>query len=216
MKIAYPQRVYSDEKQAIDLPDLFRRERSDGVLIVVEGIDGTGKTSLATALAENLSRIFPRVILTAEPSKFQTRLPREVFEHDIALMAMDHAIHLGRIVLPALMAGNIVVSDRWSWSCYAYQGFDRYNLNLVRETYESWDYQPDLTILLDMPIQAAMERIRKRGYSAEKYEGEATLITAAERYKQLLTPDWLIIDATRPFKEVFNKALDRAIREIKR
>jgi len=60
MKIAYPQRVYSDEKQAIDLPDLFRRERSDGVLIVVEGIDGTGKTSLATALAENLSRILPQ------------------------------------------------------------------------------------------------------------------------------------------------------------
>jgi len=215
MKITFPQRIYAEEAQPIDLPDLFNREKSDGLLIVIEGIDGTGKTTLATALASNISRIFPGVVLTSEPTGSYNRLPKKVFEDDISRMAMDHAIHLGRIVIPALIAGNLVISDRWSWSSYAYQGDTPQNYALVKASHD-WDYRPDLTILLDMPVSSAMERIKKRGYPTEEYESERFLDGVRERYREMIAPDWVVVYADRDFNDLFHICTVEMIKAIRR
>lgn len=160
-----------------------------GLFLVLEGIDGSGTTTQARLLADWLRSLGREVVLTAEPTGRPVgRLIRQVLQgkllHDgeparvdettmAFLFAADRADHLASIVLPALDAGKIVVSDRHYLSSVAYQsiGVDMAWVESLNAGFR----RPDLTILLDIAPKVSLARKAAQGQPAERYEQTAIL-----------------------------------------
>jgi dTMP kinase len=184
-----------------------------GRLIAVEGIDGCGKSTQAKILARRLD-----AVLTFEPggTALGVSLRRLLLETEGAsvgaraealLMAADRAQHVSEVVLPALDGGSWVVTDRFSPSTLAYQGFGR-GLGLVElEGLIDWatgGLAPDLTVLLDVPVEVAATR-RPPDRDRFEQEGRAFLERVAAGYRELAAEaasPWLVVDGTGEVEEI--------------
>jgi dTMP kinase len=124
------------------------------------------------------------------------------------LMAADRAQHVAEVVVPALEAGTWVVTDRFSASTLAYQGFgrglDRAGLDRLIE-WATGGVRPDLTVLVDLPVEAAAARRGDASGDRIEAQGDAFLRRVADGYRCLaaeaITP-WLVIDGTGSPEEV--------------
>lgn len=143
-------------------------DRPRGRLIALEGIDGCGKTTQARLLADDLG-----AVLTREPGGTQlgqslralvldpTR-PSPVPRAEALLMAADRAQHVDEVIHPALVEGRWVVTDRFSGSTLAYQGWGRgLATDALREVvaWAAGDLFPDLSILVDVTPEVARQRL---------------------------------------------------------
>ena len=140
-----------------------------GRLIALEGIDGCGKTTHGRLLAGAIG-----ALLTAEPGAtflgaklrsllLDTDLPPVSERAEALLMAADRAEHVTEVVLPALESGRWVVTERFSGSTLAYQGYGRgLDLEELRRlvSWAAGGVAPDLTLLLDVPLAVARGRLR--------------------------------------------------------
>jgi dTMP kinase len=154
-----------------------------GKFITFEGIDGAGKSSHVSWLAELLRARGKVVHVTREPGgtelgeKLRTLLLNERMhlETETLLMFAARREHLAQLIEPALARGEWVVCDRFSDATYAYQGGGR---GLDRAKFlalEHWVHehlQPDLTLLFDLPLDVARERIVLAGRVLDKFEQE--------------------------------------------
>jgi dTMP kinase len=142
-----------------------------GVFITFEGIEASGKSTQAERLARSIG---PRALLTREPGGTPLgRLVREILLDAAAtpipavealLFLADRAQHLHEVVRPALSAGRVVLSDRYQDSSLAYQSVGREVGDLVPMVFESiGGLKPDLTILIDLDVNIALDRLRGRG-----------------------------------------------------
>ena len=141
-----------------------------GLFITLEGGEGSGKSTLAGALASRLEERGHRVCLTREPGGTELGLAvQQLLEGDRApapvaellLFAADRAQHVHEVIAPALVAGKIVVCDRFADSTLAYQGFGRgLDIGVIRRLNEeaSGGLEPDLTLLLDLSPEAGLTR----------------------------------------------------------
>ena len=154
-----------------------------GKFITFEGIDGAGKSSHVEWLAEAL-RLSGRVVhVTREPGgtelgeKLRELLLNELMhlETETLLMFAARREHLARLIEPALARGEWVVCDRFSDATYAYQGggrgLDRAKF-LALEQWVHADLQPDLTLLFDLPLDVARERIVLANRNLDRFEQE--------------------------------------------
>ena len=158
-----------------------------GALITVEGGDGAGKTTLVRSLADCLSRSGHTVRLTLEPggTELGKRLRSLVLDPELSLGDWDEtwlflaarASHVHETLRPALEAGELVFSDRYSDSTLAYQGYGR-GLDLERlrrlNAEATQGLRPDLTLLLDVPAEVGLGRTRARSSVADRI-GDADL-----------------------------------------
>ncbi|HRD64715.1 MAG TPA: dTMP kinase [Candidatus Competibacter sp.] len=191
-----------------------------GRFIVVDGVEGAGKTTQLAFMGDYLKRAGQQVVPTREPGG--TALGEEIRDlllshrHDgmaltteTLLMFAARAEHLERIVRPALAAGRWVLCDRFTDATYAYQGGGR-GLPLERiAILENWvqdDLHPDLTLLLDLPVAVGLERAGRRG-AADRFEREEGAFFERvraiylERAKQ--RPNrYRVVDASRPVEAV--------------
>jgi dTMP kinase len=124
------------------------------------------------------------------------------------LMAADRAQHVAQVLTPALDSGTWVVTDRFSASTLAYQGFgrglDRVELDRLIEM-ATGGLQPDLTVFLDVPVETAASRRSGGGGDRFELEGDTFLQRVADGYRQLAkdgSSSWLVIDGTRSEHEV--------------
>ena len=178
------------------------------MLLTLEGLDGSGKTTAWEALQSHPA-VPDDAVFTREPtdSWYGEVVQRSIDDADadslaeLFLYTADHADHLANTIRPALESGRLVVSDRYSDSRYAYQGAtlaDRLDdaLAYVREVHAPWTRPPDATIYLDVDAETAAER----SGATNKFEAADYLAGVRENYERLLAdePDrFYRIDATQ-------------------
>ena len=161
------------------------------VLITLEGIDGSGKSTLHQALVPLLEDLDP--VFTREPGATWVgdAVRRAIAEQidpvtEATLFVADHAAHLARVVRPALEAGRLVISDRYSDSRYAYQSVTLEGVvdapeQWLRAMHNGWSIVPDRTFLLAVPVDTALCRLTPRN-GREHFEKKETLERVQANY----------------------------------
>lgn len=168
-----------------------------GRFITLEGSEGVGKSTNAAFAAEYLRSYGMEVVQTREPGgtvqaeRIRTLLLAQTDDEpltpdtELLLMFAARAQHLDKLIRPALERGAVVVCDRFTDATYAYQGAAR-GLAVERirtlEAYVQRGLAPDLTLLLDMPVDVARQRVVDRGEQTDRFEAEAALFF--ERVRQ--------------------------------
>lgn len=170
--------------------------------VAIEGIDGSGKSTVILQLAE----ILPKVYVTREPSGGPIgRLIKEwalkggtIDPHvDALLFAADRIEHYKREIEPKVREGYIVISERYIESSIAYQGAAGVPIDFIK-IINSAVPKADITIILDVDPEIAIARIKQRGDS-EKYEHSAFLKRVREIYLQRAREEgYPVVDASRP------------------
>lgn len=145
-----------------------------GIFISLEGIEGTGKTTQARLLSERLTEKGYEVMLTQEPggTVIGNRI-REILLHvdhremsymtELLLYNAARAQHLSEKILPAVKQGQVVITDRFSDSTVAYQGYGRgIDISLINslDSIATGGIKPHLTILFDLDIETGLNRNR--------------------------------------------------------
>jgi dTMP kinase len=145
-----------------------------GVFISLEGIEGTGKTTQARMLAQRLTALGLHPVLTREPggTEIGDKIRALLLEPDhremapmteLLLYAAARAQHLSEVIAPALRAGTVVITDRFSDSTTAYQGYGRgLDLSVLAalDAVATGGVRPDLTILFDLSVETGLMRNR--------------------------------------------------------
>jgi dTMP kinase len=197
--------------------------RPHGRFLVLEGIDGCGKTTQLQALAAWLpdSGLMPpgaRLLTTREPGGTALGLAvRELLLHapaeqapcpeaELLLYAADRAQHVQTVILPALQAGDWVLSDRFAGSTAAYQGHGRgLDAGLIHqlETIATAGLQPDLTLWLDVPLAMSLARRSRRPADRIEAAGSSFLARVAAGFAvEAQRRGWRRVAADAPLEQV--------------
>ncbi len=162
-----------------------------GKFITFEGIDGAGKSTHVGSVAAQLRSSGKTVVTTREPGgtplgeKLRELLLQEPMhlETEALLMFASRREHIAQVIAPALARGEWVISDRFTDASFAYQGGGR-KLSLEKlAVLEQWvhpDLQPDLTLLFDVPLEVARQRL-DADRTLDKFEKEKQDFFAATR-----------------------------------
>src|SRR3989344_9405398 len=139
-----------------------------GKFIVVEGLDGSGKSAQVDLVIDFLNEQGKEVIVTKEPTteseagrKIKQALKKEIYIEPLELQKLyvqDRKEHLEKKVIPALKEGKYVVSSRYAFSTFAYGHSDGLEVNLLVELNKEF-LLPDLIIIVDVDPESCMERI---------------------------------------------------------
>lgn len=190
-----------------------------GLFIAFEGIDGSGKSLMLAKAADYLRERGRDVVCTREPGGTPLGLslrrilldspPGAVGERAEALLyAADRALHVEQVIRPALAAGQVVLSDRYVDSSLAYQGGGRgLTRQAIRELncFAMGDLWPDLTLLLDLPAELALSRLRgeKDRLEQEDIEFFRRVGEAFRALAQAEPERFVLVDASLPPERVF-------------
>jgi dTMP kinase len=195
------------------------------MLVTLEGLDGSGKTSCIEALRGD-GAVPAETTFTREPtgSWYGDAVRRSLADDgadplaELFLYTADHAAHLADTVGPALERGDPVVSDRYSDSRYAYQGATlsgRFEdaLAFVRSVHRPWTRPPDLTVYLDVDPETAAERAG----ATNKFETADYLADVRENYERLIEEEpgrFVRVDATQPHERVTDRVREVVAGEL--
>ncbi len=197
-------------------------KRRKGAFIVLEGPDKSGKSTQAALLARALRAQGREVIHTREPggTSFAEKIRAILLDkrHKVEPMAelllyeAARAQHTAEVVLPALRAGKIVISERYTLATLAYQGFARgLALPVIRRlnAIASFDTKADLTVVLDIPEPSFKTRDRKRRLDRLESEPVTFRRKVREGYKRLARrePACVLLDGTLPVEVLHRKLL---------
>ena len=176
-----------------------------GLFIVIEGIDGTGKSTQAKRLGEWFESQGREVVLSYEPTHGQWgKQLRDSMtegrlspEEELELFIKDRREHVETLIQPSLDAGKVVILDRYYFSTMAYQGARGFDPQSIRELNESFAPRPDLLLVLDLDVDTAHQRIGTRGDTTNEFEQRDTLTKCREIFLSLKDEDFVkVIDAT--------------------
>ncbi|MFB6092071.1 MAG: dTMP kinase [Haloquadratum sp.] len=195
------------------------------MLVTLEGLDGSGKTSVWEALES----AYPEAVFTREPTDswygdavYESMRDRDADPlAELFLFTADHADHLSRVVRPALAEGDLVVSDRYTDSRYAYQAASlaasylaggRDPLEYIREIHAAFSHPPDATIYLDVDPETAAERAG----ATNKFERAEYLERVRDNYERLIEREperFVRVDAEQPLPDVI-EAVERHVERL--
>ena len=192
-----------------------------GLFITVEGGEGVGKSTNLEYIRNLLVQHGKEVLMTREPGG--TPISEEIrallldrshtdmeADTELLLMFAARAQHLRQLIIPALKRGQWVVCDRFTDATYAYQGGGRGIDELRIAQLEQWvqgDLRPDLTLLLDAPVEVGMARAAGRDQAQDRFEQEQceffNKVRDAYLQRARTYPDrYRIIDAAQPLTDV--------------
>lgn len=216
----------------------FRRNPYAGKYFVIEGIDGSGKTTQTNLLCKYLEKSKIPHVCTAEPRKkdgivgklihqileSKVKIPLVAFQY---LFSAERSIHHEELIIPSLKSGKWVVSDRSFWSAIPYgimdkmigEGKEDYNFDdvkilLAAQSILSMYHQflvPDVTFYLDISVDTAMQRIARK-QQKEIYEKKEKLDKIVKGYKWLVKEfpnQFIVINGEKSVYEVQKDIIDR-------
>ncbi len=183
-----------------------------GKLIAIEGCDGSGLSTQTDMLCEWLRNRGHKVLQTKEPTEnFIGKIIRSVLKKEIAtdqktlqlLFCADRAHHLEFEIIPALEQNKIVVTDRYIMSTLAFGSLneDAEWLEKLNEKFR----KPDMTIIIDVPEEVSINRIKNSRPNIELFEEKEKLKKIRKNYKNLSKefPNVIPVDGTKTPEEVF-------------
>ena len=194
-----------------------------GKFIVIEGIDGSGKTTQINQLSKwlNESDLIPetnQLVITREPGgtelgksirsllldSSREKSPDSITE--LLLYAADRAQHVNEIIRPSLNNGDWVISDRFTGSTLAYQGYGRkLDIKLIKEleNIATQGISPDITFLLDIPVEESIKRRESRKDDRIEKEGSKFLSNVSLGFN-ILSKDakWKKISALKSKEDI--------------
>ncbi len=179
-----------------------------GAFIVIEGLDGSGKTTQAKLLTAKLSQNY-RALYTAEPSQGKIgtfvrqsclyerrRLSPDV---EALLFAADRVEHVENEIKPALQEGRLVICDRYVYSSLAYQGSAGLSIDWIKEV-NKYALKPDFSVFVDVTPETVLQRLHRKKSVMETLEIQKKV---RDIYLQFVTRgDLFIIKGDRPIEEV--------------
>jgi len=197
-----------------------REGRRAGRLIDVEGIDGTGKTTLVAALAAALRARGERVCVSREPTdgpfgkkiRESTRpgAARLSAEEETELFIADRREHVAQVIAPALAAGQTVLLDRYYYSTMAYQGARGLDPVAIQARHRLFAPEPDVLILLDLPVETALARVTaSRGSIPDQFESAEYLKKVQTAFRQIRHPRLILLDAAQPTSALVGSTLEQ-------
>jgi dTMP kinase len=192
-----------------------------GAFIVIEGLDGSGKTTQARLLVQKLQSSH-NAVYTTEPSRGKIgSFIREccLFEEkrlgsaaEALLFAADRIEHVQNEVVPALNKGLLVISDRYVYSSLAYQGSTGLNLEWI-EGLNKHALKPDLAIFIDVAPETVMQRLNRKKSVMETLETQRKV---REVYLKFVANDDLVrIDGDKPISELSEALHSRVLHFLK-
>jgi len=166
---------------------------SKGLFIVIEGIDGTGKSTQAKRLAEWFQSEGREVVLSREPTdgpwgkklRESASTGRLAPDKELEYFLNDRRQHVEEVISPALTQGKVVILDRYYFSTMAYQGARGFDPQEIRRKNEAFAPAPDLLLLLDLDVDDALKRIGVRGDTANEFEKRGNLERCREIFLSL-------------------------------
>jgi len=199
------------------------RPNAPGWLVVVEGIDGAGKSTVVRRLAGHCAARGLTCVTSAEPTRgpwgmklrqsmSEGRLP---LKDELGLFLKDRAEHVADLIRPALAAGSVVLLDRYYLSTAAYQGARGADPEAILEKNEEFAPKPDLVLLLDFDPGGGLDRIRARGDAPNTFEQADQLRAVRRIFLGIRRPFIRRVDASRAAGDVFaecREEFDRAVR----
>ncbi|MFT4889418.1 MAG: dTMP kinase [Halobacteriales archaeon] len=191
------------------------------MLVTLEGLDGSGKTTVWEALQD----VYPDATFTREPTEtwYGEAVQRSLQDDDadplaeLFLYTADHAAHLESTVRPALERGDLVVSDRYYDSRFAYQGASLDDVvtrpvEYIRGVHRAFSIDPHLTIYLEVDPRTAVQR----SDAANKFERERYLSAVRDNYERLIENEpqrFVRVDATQSPEAVLER-VEEVLEEV--
>lgn len=185
------------------------------MLITLEGLDGSGKTTVWEVLHEE----FPDAVFTREPTNswYGEAVERSINDDEadsiaeLFLYTADHAAHLANTIRPALDDGKLVISDRYSDSRYAYQavalnGYVSRPMEYIVGVHKPWTRPPDCTIYLDVDSETGAAR----SGATNKFEQAGFLAQVQSNYERLMDSEpgrFVRVDATQSPEAVIDSVV---------
>ena len=182
----------------------MRASERTGILVAVEGIDGAGKTTQVRRVEALLREAGVPVVVTKEPTsgawgrriRESARAGRMPPEEELEAFLRDREEHVRDLLLPALQDGKVVIVDRYYFSTVAYQGARGLDpAELLRRN--AFAPAPDILVVLDVPPEVGLRRVRERGDVADHFEREDELRRVREIFRTLDLPYLHLIDGTQ-------------------
>ena len=165
------------------------------MFIVIEGPDGSGKTTLAKELTSQLKQVNVPAIYTFEPTKlseYGKRLRNMMSTGNVGdvysfanLFVEDRKVHLEKLIVPALESGKVVVCDRYKYSALVYQQIQGVNIDHLLKISRQCLIPDIVYVLIPPDVEILLERIITRGKREDIFEKKAFLQMAVEHYKHL-------------------------------
>ena len=203
-----------------------------GLFISFEGIDGCGKSTQADLLRSYLESKGEQVELLREPGG--TALSEQIREillnpnnekmdpsTESILLSASRAQLTREIIIPALERGNVVICDRYADSTLAYQGYGRgINLEWLEKlnAFATAGLKPDITLLVDLPVDEAFNRMQSKSFDRIEMEGIEFLDKVRSGYLELtdrFSKRYFMIDGMETIEEMSKKIINK-IEEIRR
>lgn len=197
-----------------------------GCLIVCDGNNGAGKSSVIRAIEEHLISLNHQVVVTREPGGTRVgekirgvvldpETPELCDTTELLLFAAARAQHLKEKIIPAIEAGMIMICDRFTPATIAFQHYGRgIPLSLVQSinSFALEGFAPDLNIILDVDPDVGMRRVASRGEGLDRMEMQQRefLMRARDgflRQAEQSPETFVVVDASQPFEVVSSEVL---------
>ena len=188
--------------------------KNKGIFIVIEGVDGAGKSTQAEKLAHWLENFtHKKTVKTAEPFILRELIlgKKDLSSlSELLLFLADRAEHVNKIIMPALENGDNIICERYNDSTLAYQsGGHKIKISQVKNLIDACNFpKPDAKIFLDLSPETAFERVKERGNKNDKFEAEGLELIkkVSDFYKSL--PGFIKINCDEKNEEkIFNEII---------
>lgn len=189
------------------------------MLIVLEGIDGTGKSTQARLLAEWFGDQGRDVVTSREPTdqpwgrklRESASTGRLSAEDELDYFLKDRKQHVDELIQPSLEAGKVVILDRYYFSTMAYQGVRGFDPVEIRRKNEAFAPVPDHLFILDLDVDTAIGRIGSRGDDANEFEQRDSLQKCRDIFLSLKDEPFVHVIDTHGDVEAVQEAIRREL-----